>query len=98
MIVPSIPLGHLTFLVDNEAFYPLLRRGEFAIVDLSDHQPRHGEIFMIAYHNKLREHLLSFTPCQLRRRGGFWSESQRCMSHRHHADDAEPIDMWYVSH
>lgn len=54
-VLAAIPAGHLTFPVPDEAFHPHLRRGEFAKVDLADHQPAHGELFLIAYRDPRAE-------------------------------------------
>ncbi|MEP9355023.1 hypothetical protein ABLE93_15650 [Xanthobacter sp. KR7-65] len=49
MMLPTLPPGHMTFPVEDNAVHPHLRRCEFAVVDLADHQPAQGELFLIAY-------------------------------------------------
>lgn len=49
MMFPTIPPGHMTFLVPDDRFHPHLRRGEFAVVDLADHQPAQRELFLISF-------------------------------------------------
>jgi len=41
----------MTFLVEDDAFHPHLRRGEFAVVDLADHQPAQGELFLMSFNS-----------------------------------------------
>ncbi|MFG1359971.1 hypothetical protein [Xanthobacter pseudotagetidis] len=68
MMFPTIPPGHMTFLVEDDAFHPHLRRGEFAVVDLSDRQPAQGELFLISYASRYTECGLIFAICQMRSR------------------------------
>lgn len=48
-ILPSIPPSHMTFPVTDDTFHPHLQPGEFALIDIRDHQPENGELFLIAY-------------------------------------------------
>ena len=68
MILPALPPGHMTFLVQDDAFQPHLRRGEFAVVDLAGHQPAEGELFVISYRSRNAECGLTFAICQMRGR------------------------------
>jgi len=90
MMFPTLPPGHMTFPVEDDAFHPHLRRGEFAVVDLADHQPAHGELFLIAYRDPRIECGRTFALCQMtgraryRRAGGGWMA-------RHWIPPADPL-------
>src|SRR5262245_33857216 len=43
----ALPPGCATFLVSDGTCGPHLGRGEFAVVDMSDQRPQHGELFLI---------------------------------------------------
>ena len=105
MILPTLPPGHMTFPVEDDAFHPHLRRGEFAVVDLADRQPAQGELFVIAYSSPLVECGRTFALCQMvgrpryRRPGGGWvqqaepgAESATCWIARHWIPPADPRD------
>jgi hypothetical protein len=105
MILPTLPPGHMTFPVEDDAFYPHLRRGEFAVVDLADHQPAQGELFLIAYSDPRVECGRSFALCQMvgrpryRRPGGGWvqqpeagADPATCWIARHWLPPADPRD------
>ena len=53
LMLPEIPAGHMTFAVPNSSFHPHLQEGEFAVVDVHDRDPVHGELFLIAYGSPL---------------------------------------------
>ncbi len=95
MILPSIPPGHLTYLVKDNAFFPHLREGEFAVVDLSDHQPAPGELFVIAYNSVFAAHGQTYHLCQLRRRDGWSLEG---MLHNRSQEGAIAVDVWTANH
>lgn len=65
MMFPTLPPGHMTFLVEDDAFHPHLRRGEFAVLDLADREPAQGELFVISYSNPLVECGRTFALCQM---------------------------------
>lgn len=65
MLLPTLPPGHMTFRVEDDAFYPHLRRGEFAVVDLADHEPADGELFLISYGTPYTECGLTFAICRM---------------------------------
>lgn len=105
MMFPTIPPGHMTFLVEDDAFHPHLRRGEFVVVDIADHQPTQGELFLISYGNALVECGRTFALCQMvarpsyRRTGGGWvlhpeasGEPATCWMARHWIPPEDPRD------
>ena len=105
MILPALPPGHMTFPVEDDAFYPHLRRGEFAVVALADRQPAHGELFLISYSDPRIECGRTFALCQMvgrpryRRPGGGWvqqpeegAEPAKCWMARHWIPPADPRD------
>ncbi|MFG1376898.1 hypothetical protein [Xanthobacter autotrophicus] len=61
----------MTFPVPDGAFYPHLRRGELAVVDLADHQPAQGELFLISYGSPNVESGFVYRICQMRGRMEF---------------------------
>ncbi len=105
MMLPTIPPGHMTFPVEDDAFYPHLRRGEFAVVDLADHQPAQRELFLISFSDPRVESGLAFALCQMvgrprfRMPGGGWvqqpeagAELATCWMARHWIPPADPRD------
>lgn len=80
----------------DDAFHPHLRRSEFAVVDLSDHQPAQGELFPISYGNALVDCGRTFALCQMigrtryRRPAGGWVQ--------HPEASAEPATCWMARH
>lgn len=96
MMFPTLPPGHMTFLVPDNRFHPHLRRGEFAVVDLVDHQPAQGELFLIAYRDPRIECGRTFALCQMvgrtryRRPGGGWVQQPEA--------GAEPATCWMARH
>lgn len=95
MILPSIPPGHLTYLVKDNAFYPHLREGEFAVVDLSDRQPAPGELFVIAYESAFALHRKAYHLCQLRRRNAWRLNG---VLYNRPQDGADLVDDWTACH
>lgn len=53
-MLSSVPPVCMTVEAVDEAFEPHLHRGEFAVVDMSDRRPDHGELFVIAWETPLR--------------------------------------------
>ena len=64
LVLADVPAGHMTFRVEDDRFYPHLRRGEFAVADLSDRRPMHGELFRIGYDHSREEIGFVVTICQ----------------------------------
>ena len=96
LMLPSIPPGHMTFLVKDNAFFPHLHEGEFAIVDLADHRPAHGEMFVISYNSQFKAGGKTFELCQLRRRDA-WRMPDG--SYRIQPDpNGELVDDWVATH
>jgi hypothetical protein len=46
-LIDKLAPGQMTFRIPDRASSPHLRPGEFAVVDLSDRNPQHGELFLI---------------------------------------------------
>jgi hypothetical protein len=46
-LIDQLSQGCMTFHVPDAASSPHLRPGEYAVVDLSDRNPQHGELFLI---------------------------------------------------
>lgn len=90
-VLNTIPAGHLTFSVTDDAFDPRLRRGEFAVVDLSDHQPAHGELFLIAYRDPRAESGLRYRVCEMRRKRSRKDGSQEGWIAHHHEPEGGPF-------
>lgn len=63
MVLPNIPADCMTIQVQEDSLHPHLRRGEFAVVDLTDHQPQFGEIYLIAYGSVRFECGLAYKLC-----------------------------------
>ena len=92
MLLPIIPTGCMTFQVHEDSFHPHLRRGEFAVVDLTDHQPQLGEIYLIAYSSARFECGLAYKLCvavgRMNTLGpGGWSDPS-----------GKPAMCWYAHH
>jgi len=50
--------GYASFLVQDDGSVPHLREGEYAIVDLRDREPQHGEIYLIEFRGFSRNRYL----------------------------------------
>lgn len=51
IIYSAYPGEHLLFEVTDDGMSPHVNRGEFVIVDESDREPMHGELFLIQWSN-----------------------------------------------
>lgn len=97
MILPTLPPGHMTFPVEDDAFHPHLRRGEFAVW-LADHQPAQGELLLIAYSDPRVEYCRTFALCQMmgrtrfRRPGGPWLQQPDGRRRTRHLLDGPALD------
>ncbi|MCJ2078705.1 hypothetical protein MKK68_24185 [Methylobacterium sp. E-016] len=49
MLLSELPAGCILHPITDTRSAPHLRPGEFAIIDMQDREPQHGELFMIAY-------------------------------------------------
>ncbi|MBN8998868.1 MAG: hypothetical protein J0H54_05580 [Rhizobiales bacterium] len=89
----EIPAGHLTVLVRDRRFWPHLHQGEFAVVDMSDREPEHRELFVIAYSDSRLQcgHVYEVCETVLRDRDGLWS-----MRHGHGTCTEGPIELRYL--
>ncbi|MFG1293774.1 hypothetical protein [Xanthobacter versatilis] len=96
MMFPTLPPGHMSFPVPDDAFYPHLRRGEFAVVDLADHQPAEGELFLISYTSPNTECGFVYRICQMRSRMEF-QRPDGCMVLRSEGG-AVPVVCWTACH
>lgn len=45
----ALVADHKTFLVEDDASAPHLRKGEYAVIDTTDCDPQHGELYVIQY-------------------------------------------------
>lgn len=90
-VLAAVPGGHLTFPVPDEAFHPHLRRGEFAVVDLADHQPAHGELFLIAYRDPRAESSQRYRLCEIRRKRSRHDGTQEGWIAHHHEPEGGPF-------
>lgn len=96
MMFPTIPPGHMTFLVPDDRFHPHLRRGEFAVVDLADHQPAQRELFLISYSSPNTECGLVFELYQMRARTEFRRPDGAYVVRPQ--EGAEPGVLWTACH
>jgi len=69
-MMPSVPQGCMLFPVMDDRSYPHLRLGEIAVVDTTDREPQHGEVFVIQWSSGRR------CITQLLNRGVHFSDSQ----------------------
>jgi hypothetical protein len=54
-----LPAKHVSFLVNKDGAEPHLREGEYAVVDTTDREPQHGELYVIQYEgHERRRHLV----------------------------------------
>lgn len=49
MLFSDLPPGCILHPITDSRSVPHLRPGEFAIIDMEDREPQHGELFLIAY-------------------------------------------------
>ncbi len=66
-VMTSVPQGCMLFPVMDDRSDPHLRRGEIAVVDTTDREPQHGEVFVIQWSDGRR------CITQLLNRSGFTS-------------------------
>ena len=52
-----LPPGHVALRVEDDASEPHLHRGEYAIVDTTDRDPVHGELFMVQFSKDGRHYI-----------------------------------------
>ncbi len=50
----KLPDGHMTFRVEDDDSDPHLRESEFAVVDTTDREVQHGELFVVQYESGRR--------------------------------------------
>ena len=50
-----LPVDHKTFKVTRDGAEPHLNVGEFAVVDTTDREPQHGELYLIQWSGGSRE-------------------------------------------
>jgi hypothetical protein len=50
----TLPQGHVTFSVTEDGAEPHLRRNEYAVIDTTDREPQHGELFLIQHEGSSR--------------------------------------------
>lgn len=78
MMFPTLPQDHMTFPVENDDFYPHLRRGELAVVDLQDRQPANRELFLIGYESPRLGGGHSYAICQTRGKMAYFGVPEGC--------------------
>jgi hypothetical protein len=50
----TLPQGHVTFLVTEDGAEPHLRRNEYAVIDTTDREPQHGELYLVQSQSGVR--------------------------------------------
>lgn len=59
-----LPAGHMTFLVTEGGAEPHLRVGEYAVIDCTDRNPQHGELYLIqSNYGERRRYLQQASRC-----------------------------------
>jgi hypothetical protein len=53
-----LPPSHATFRVPDDASEPHLKEGEYAVIDQSDRELQHGEVYLIQYDSGRRRRYL----------------------------------------
>ena len=96
MVFPTLPPGHMTFLVPDDRFAPHLRPGKFAVVDLSDRQPERGELFLISYISPRDPSGFAYHLCQMHSRPMFLRPDG--MLSRESSPGAIPETVWTAAH
>ena len=65
-IFDRLPAKHSTLLTTEDGAEPHLCKGEFAVVDTTDREPQHGELYVIQYQgHERRRRLIQLTSSQL---------------------------------
>lgn len=81
LVLNEVPPGHMTFEVPDDTFAPHLQKGEFAVVDLSDHEPWDRELYVISFTSPRTRVGLAWRIVQMRGRkqfrrpNGVWTNS-----------------------
>jgi hypothetical protein len=57
-VFDRLPAKHVTFLTSEDGAEPHLCKGEFAVVDTTDRDPQHGELYVIQYQGSERRRAL----------------------------------------
>ncbi|MCL8382471.1 hypothetical protein [Xanthobacter aminoxidans] len=71
LVLNEVPPGHMTFEVPDDTFAPHLQKGEFAVVDLSDHEPWDRELYVISFTSPRTRVGLAWRIVQMRARSMF---------------------------
>jgi hypothetical protein len=79
-VFESLPPGHQTFRVREDGSEPHLREGEYAVVDSTDRELQHGELYVIQYEGGRRSRHIS----------------QATSDHLRIGSDAEPSLVWFM--
>jgi len=102
-VLPTLPLDSMTFQVPDDAFYPHLRRGEFAVIDLIDHQPAHGELFLQRFEDWRMDGGFGHCLVKATASAGFygrpegWPDCQPGISFSP-AVGFEPVTIWHLAY
>ena len=86
----SLPPGHATFLVTDDASEPHLKSGEYAVIDQFDREIQHGEVYLIQYHSGRRRRCLLVARSSYCNISGpdaeeslvWWSRASGCVASR----------------
>ena len=57
-VFDRLPPKHSTFRTTEDGAEPHLCKGEFAVVDTTDREPQHGELYVIQYHGYERRRVI----------------------------------------
>ncbi len=106
-MINAVPAGCLLHPVTNDDSAPHLRAGEFAIVDTTDTEPQHGELYLMRWSNNrtsIQQIIAKSHRFEDRTFIGFWTRSLNfepysraagttlCVSHRSTMDGPRETD------
>jgi hypothetical protein len=86
-LLDAVPAGCILHLVADDDSAPHLRAGEFAIVDTTDTEPQHGEVYLVRWSHggpSLRQLLARSHTCDGQSYVGFWT---RCLNFEPYRED-----------
>lgn len=81
MVFNDVPPGHMTYEVPDDTFAPHLQQGEFAVIDLSDHEPWDRELFLISFASPRTRAGLAWRIVQMRGKKEFRSPDEAFVLH-----------------
>jgi hypothetical protein len=68
--------NHASFLIDDDASEPHLRRSEYAIIDKTDRSPTHGELYLIQFSDHGRKYVKQLKADQVH----FANNAEPCLA------------------